>query len=331
VSRPASALPVVEAAGALVWRVRQGRLQVVLVHRPRYRDWSWPKGKLEPGEHVVTAAVREVEEETGLAVVLGRPLPTLHYALSDGRPKRVRYWAAQVAGRPDQPALHARPPVEHASRDEIDRTRWFDVAEAHRRLTRHDDRLPLDALVAAHGEGRLDTRAVVVVRHGRARSRASWGGEEATRPLTPVGIRQADALVPVLSGYGVAAVVSSPWRRCRATVSPYLDAAGLVAEEAEPLTERQHADSPEKAADVVARLLRTDADLAVCTHRPVLPTVLGVVAEHARKAVRADLPAEDPYLRPGEVLVTHVVTDGDGTRVEAVERHAPLVPTPAPR
>jgi 8-oxo-dGTP diphosphatase len=236
-----------------------------------------------------------------------------------------------VAGRPDQPALHARPPVEHASRDEIDRTRWFDVAEAHRRLTRHDDRLPLDALVAAHGEGRLDTRAVVVVRHGRARSRASWGGEEATRPLTPVGIRQADALVPVLSGYGVAAVVSSPWRRCRATVSPYLDAAGLVAEEAEPLTERQHADSPEKAADVVARLLRTDADLAVCTHRPVLPTVLGVVAEHARKAVRADLPAEDPYLRPGEVLVTHVVTDGDGTRVEAVERHAPLVPTPAPR
>ncbi|NKY07909.1 NUDIX domain-containing protein, partial [Cellulomonas hominis] len=99
------AVPVVEAAGALVWRVRQGRLQVVLVHRPRYKDWSWPKGKLEPGEHVVTAAVREVEEEAGLDVVLGRPLPGLEYPLADGRFKRVHYWSAQVAGRPDRPAV----------------------------------------------------------------------------------------------------------------------------------------------------------------------------------------------------------------------------------
>ncbi len=315
----------VEAAGALVWRVRQGRLQVVLVHRPRYRDWSWPKGKLEPGEHAVTAAVREVEEESGLAVVLGRPLPTLEYRLADGRRKRVRYWSAQVAGRPDGPALHARPPVEHAAKDEIDRVRWFDVAEADRRLTRADDREPLAVLVDAHARGRLDTRALVVVRHGRARGRSSWEGEEGTRPLTPVGERQAAALVPVLSGFGVAGVVTSPWTRCRATVAPYLHAAGLAAEEAEPLTERQHADSPEKAVDVVARLLGTTGDVAVCTHRPVLPTVLGVVREHTRHHARAALPTSDPYLRPGEVLVAHVTAGADGPRVEAVERHTPVV------
>ena len=111
----------VEAAGALVWRERAGRLQVALVHRPRYRDWSWPKGKLDPGELPPVAAVREVEEETGMAVVLGLPLPGLEYRLADGRPKVVHYWAARVAGRGDEAPLRARPPVPHADRSEIGR------------------------------------------------------------------------------------------------------------------------------------------------------------------------------------------------------------------
>lgn len=320
------AVPVVEAAGALVWRVRQGRLQVVLVHRPRYRDWSWPKGKLEPGEHVVTAAVREVEEEAGLDVVLGRPLPGLEYPLADGRLKRVHYWSAQVAGRPDRPAVHARPPAQHASADEIDRVRWMDADVARRRLTREDDRIPLDDLVDAHERGRLDTRALVVVRHGRARSRASWGKGEATRPLTEAGQRQAAALVPVLSGFGVAEVVTSPWARCRSTVAPYTAAAGLTPVEDEPLTEAAHEESPEKTAGVVADRLRAWTDVAVCTHRPVLPTVLDVVAAHARPRARAALPSEDPYLRPGQVLVCHVSGAAGSPHVEAVEVHTPLPP-----
>ena len=318
---------VVEAAGALVWRVRQGRLQVVLVHRPRYKDWSWPKGKLEPGEHVTTAAVREVEEEVGLEVVLGRPLPGLEYALADGRQKRVRYWAAQVAGRPDRAAVQARPPAEHASKDEIDAVRWMDVDVARRRLTRADDREPLDALVEIFDKGRLDTRAVVVVRHGRARSRASWGKEEGTRPLTDVGRLQAKALVPVLSAFGVAEIATSPWLRCCATVDPYATAAGIDPVRHEPLTEAQHEESPEKTADVVAGVLRSGADIALCTHRPVLPTVLEVVGAHAPGRVRAQLPTENPYLRPGQVLVCHVARAGDvedGVRVEAVELHTPL-------
>jgi len=317
----------VRAAGALVWRVRQGRLQVVLVHRPRYKDWSWPKGKLEPGEHVTTAAVREVEEETGLDIVLGRPLPGLEYDLADGRRKQVHYWAAQVAGRPDRPAVHARPPAEHASKDEIDAVRWMDVDVARKRLTRADDRAPLDALVAAHDAGRLDTRAVLVVRHGRARSRASWQREEETRPLTDVGRLQAAALVPVLAAYGVASVVTSPWRRCRATVDPYASAAGLAPDHRDELTEARHEEAPEKAADVVAAALRTGADLALCTHRPVLPTVLAVVGAHARGPVRHRLPSANPYLKPGQVLVCHVVHGAGGpddVRVEDVELHTPL-------
>lgn len=315
---------VVEAAGALVWRVRQGRLQVVLVHRPRYKDWSWPKGKLEPGEHPVTAAVREVEEEAGLEIVLGRPLPGLEYALADGRQKRVHYWAAQVAGRPDRPAVHARPPAEHASKDEIDLVRWMDADEAHRRLTRAEDREPLAALVEAHGRGRLDTRALLVVRHGRARRRAAWDQGEGTRPLTETGRHQATALVPVLSAYGVAQVVTSPWTRCHDTVAPYTQAAGLTAIDDEPLTEASHQDAPATTAGTVADVLRTGTDLALCTHRPVLPTVLGVIAEHTRGRVRPLLPESDPFLKPGQVLVCHVTGAPGDPCVEAVEVHTPL-------
>ncbi|MEV7973942.1 NUDIX hydrolase [Cellulomonas sp. NPDC089187] len=317
----------VEAAGALVWRVRQGRLQVALVHRPRYRDWSWPKGKLEPEEHATVAAIREVEEETGLPIVLGIPLPRLDYALSDGRHKRVHYWAAQVAGRPEAAALHARPPIPHASPDEIDKVAWMDADVARRKLTRRADLAPLDALVKAHRKGRLDTRAFVVVRHGRARSRAAHGPEEATRPLTPVGRQQADALVPLLSAFGVSDLISSPWVRCRATVEPYATAAGITIEEGPALTEHAHAEDAQSTTTAVEVLITERggvADLALCTHRPVLPTVLGVIDTMARKSARPALPTEDPWLHPGEVLVAHVTTQPDAQgrrRVQAVERH----------
>ena len=86
---------VVRAAGALVWRERRGRLEVLLVHRPRYDDWSFPKGKVEPRESVRTCAVREVAEETGACIALGQPMGTIRYKLSDGRRKHVYYWAAR--------------------------------------------------------------------------------------------------------------------------------------------------------------------------------------------------------------------------------------------
>jgi len=314
---------VVEAAGALVWRVRLRRLQVVVVHRPRYQDWSWPKGKLEPGESAVTAAVREVAEETGHDVVLGVPLPGLEYTLSDGRTKRVHYWAAQVAGRRDAVALRGRPPVPRASRSEIDRVRWVDASAAARLLTRAEDREPLDALVAAHEKGRLETHALVVARHGSARKRSQWKGKDAERPLTDDGARQAAALVPVLSAFGVGHVVTSSWTRCVDSVQPYVAAVGVREHRSEAWTEDVHEESPDAAAGHLEALLHWAGDVVVCTHRPVLATAFGVVASHARRSVALDVPAADPYLQPGEVLVAHVVQRPKGPRVVAVETHRP--------
>jgi 8-oxo-dGTP diphosphatase len=317
--------PVVEAAGALVWRLRQGRLQVLLVHRPRYKDWSWPKGKLDPGESLPGAAVREVSEETGYDVILGIPLPSLEYPLVDGRIKRVTYWAAQVAGRPDAAALIARPPVPRASTEEIDRTRWLDVAAAAAKLTNVLDCEPLNALVDAHAKGRLMTRAVVIARHGKARSRATWPGTELDRPLTPVGVQQSATLVPVLSAFGVTDIVTSHWERCRATIEPYAEATAITPRESVHLTEAEHDSSPERVAAEVDGLLRSGRDVVVCTHRPVLPTVLKVLASHSSRVAEAELPSKDPYLKPGSVLVAHVAHGEKGPRVVAAETHRPPV------
>ena len=307
-----------------MWRERAGGLEVVLVHRPRYDDWAWPKGKLEPGESTVQAAAREVTEETGIPVVLGVPLPTLRYRTADGRRKRVHYWAARPAGAGDAPALAARIPVAPAAPEEIDGVQWMTVEKAAHKLTRESDREPLDALVAMHDKGRLRTGVLVIARHGRARRRSAWKGGETDRPLTPTGRAQADALVPVLAAFGVRDVVTSRWERCTATVEPYAHAAGIVPGDAY-LSEAEHERSPSRVAGGVHSLLESRRDAVLCTHRPVLPTVLDVLGQHSRRAVADALPRTDPYLRPGEVLVAHVAQSPKGPRAVAVERHRPPV------
>jgi 8-oxo-dGTP diphosphatase len=312
-------------AGGIVWRRRGGGLQVQLVHRPRYDDWSWPKGKLEVGETFQGAAIREVGEETGKEIVLGRPLPGLQYLMPDGHVKRVQYWAARRARKGhDTAALTARAPVAPVDRGEVDRAEWLDVADAALRLTRSSDRGPLDALVNAEADGVLDTRTLVIARHGRAVPRTSWHGSERDRPLTPLGHGQAAALVPVLAAYGVEHAISSRWERCATTIDPYVSAAGLRPSYSEYLTEAQHERSPSRVAATVRDLLEeTTESSVICTHRPVLPTVLNVLSQNASPAVAGGLPSLDPFLEPGEALVAHVADTPAGPRVVATERISP--------
>src|SRR6476469_10432788 len=139
------------AAGAVVFR--PGR-EVLLVHRPRYDDWSFPKGKLDPGEHPTTAAVREVAEETGLHVRLGPPLASQRYANGGGRIKAVFYWTGRVVGDDDVSG--------YAVNAEIDEVAWLDVEEAFEQLTYPHDRDTLREALAV----RRKTHALVVLRHG---------------------------------------------------------------------------------------------------------------------------------------------------------------------
>jgi 8-oxo-dGTP diphosphatase len=129
---------VVRAAGGAVWRRSAGGdLEILLVHRPRYDDWTLPKGKLEGSETHEQAAVREVEEETGLRCALGVELHTTSYRDRRDRPKRVRYWAMTVLGGDFHPT------------DEVDEIRWAPVADAPALLTYDRDVDVVAALAAA--------------------------------------------------------------------------------------------------------------------------------------------------------------------------------------
>lgn len=283
----------IRAAGVVTFR--PGR-EVLLVHRPGYDDWSFPKGKLAAGEHPTAAAVREAAEETGLHVRLGPPLPAQRYSRGR-RMKTVRYWTARVVGD-DDVSLY-RP------NDEVDQVAWVTIDKAGEMLTYPIDR----ELLADAARLKRKSRALVIVRHGSARSRGAWRGDDMDRPLLKTGLEQADRMVPMLAAYDVTRVVSSPAVRCLQTVTPYVETTGWELDTKRKLTEERV--TPEGVGKVVTDLLGAKAGAALCTHRPVLPHVYDALG--LRTSQRGD------DLESGEMLVAHVRKG----KVVAVERHRP--------
>lgn len=266
------------AAGAVVFGPGK---RVLLVHRPRYDDWSFPKGKLDRGEHVAAAAVREVEEETGLHVRLGAPLTRQRYAVSGGRMKSVSYWVGRAVGSDDVSGYRANA--------EIDQVEWVPYDEALDRLSYgHDQETLREARPL-----RRPTHAVVVLRHGEARSRKAWRRQDdRLRPLIQAGRQQAQRVIPVLAAYDVTRVISSSSTRCVESVAPYADTTGWKLELEDGLSEE--AASAEGIVGIVDELLTADEGSVVCTHRPVLPTVFDALG------------VPDPRLETGGLLVAHV-------------------------
>jgi 8-oxo-(d)GTP phosphatase len=272
------------AAGAIVFRPGSKGGEVLLVHRPKYDDWSFPKGKRDRGEQTVSAAVREVEEETGLRIRLARPLTTQRYPTSRGM-KRVFYWIGRV--RDDAVAPNTFDIADYVPNPEIDQVRWVPVEEAATLLSYPHDR---DTLAEALTQPKR-TETVVVVRHALSRARSRWHDQDQLRPLLATGRTQALHLVPALAAYGVTRVVSSPSVRCLDTVAPYADTAGLTVE-TEPLLSEE--DARPKATRERVRALVGREPTAICTHRPVMAPVA------------AALDLDDPGLEKGEVLVVHL-------------------------
>jgi 8-oxo-dGTP pyrophosphatase MutT (NUDIX family) len=311
----------IPAAGTLPWRVREGSLEVALVHRPRYDDWSWAKGKLDPGEEWVVAAVRETDEETGLRVVVGVPLPESRYTLlgRDGTPddKVVRYWAARVVGGRGRLV------------NEIDEVAWLDPKSAHDRLDYARDRDQLLAVVRWHQAGVLDTWPLVLVRHAHAVARSEWSGApDTSRPLDRRGRERARALVPLLDAYRPVRLVCSSSDRCVETVEPYAASVGRRLRLRDGLSEEGHADDPTKAPRHLARLLEQGRPALLCSHGPVLPPILDDLLNRVHPDGDPATPdrlaaARAEGLDKGEALVCHLVGTGGDARVVAVERHRP--------
>jgi 8-oxo-dGTP diphosphatase len=304
---------VVLAAGAVAWRpagddgdprpqtssdgVAAAELEVALVHRPKYDDWTLPKGKLDDGEHVLAAAVREVREEIGHDIVLGRPLPLQRYTAKD-RPKEVRYWAGAVDGR-----------GSFAPNDEVDEVAWLRPDQAQDRLTHRRD---VDVLAAFLADP-VRTAPLILLRHGSAHPRKDWEADDALRPLAPAGMAQAEALAPLLACFRPTRVLSSDTRRCLDTLRPYAERERLAVV-AEPLmSETGYHAQPGAAQARTLALLADGEPTVLCTHRPVLPVIAEVLCR------QSGVPAPEVNLAPAAFWVLHVA----GGRVRAVEGHGP--------
>ena len=313
----AGAEAVIPAAGALPWRRRSAQLEVALVHRPRYDDWSWAKGKLDPAEDWPVAAVREVFEETGLHVRLGRPLPRADYPVLNaaGQPasKKVRYWSAEVVGG------------DGALVNEIDQVAWLDVEAAAARLSYARDREQLHALVRADHAWTLTTWPLVIVRHAKSLPRSRWSEADTLRPLDARGRERAEALAPILAAYGITRVVTSPSVRCLDTLLPYAVSAGLGTRLKAGLSEEGFAQRPSRAPHQLTELLERGDPTVLCSHGPVLPVLFEALSsiadsgESPAKVVLSDLARRG--IGKGEALVVHVVGTGTQARVVDVERY----------
>jgi 8-oxo-(d)GTP phosphatase len=244
----------IHAAGGVVVRRVDGRAEVALVHRPKYDDWSFPKGKLEDGESHLEAALREVSEETGVACRAAGELPPSSYLVDGGNRKVVRYWRMEpTSGTTLRPT------------GEVDAADWVPLDEAAQRLTHDRDRELLAAVVAG-------SEPAYLVRHAKAGSRSAWSGDDRLRPLSKAGRRQAKGLVSVFAGHKVKRIVSSPAVRCVETVQPLATERNRSIEGREELAEGASFEGALSLLDEVA-----DTPTVLCAHGDLIPEIV----EHA--------------------------------------------------
>jgi 8-oxo-(d)GTP phosphatase len=254
------------AAGAVVWqRSPSGEVEVAVIHRPRYDDWSLPKGKAHAGEALPLTAVREVAEETGQTITLGPRLGTTRYPVPAGD-KVVHYWLARAAGGDFHPG------------EEVDELRWLPVPKALELLSHPHDQ----TLLAGIDSWTAVTTTVLLVRHGDAGERDAWRGDDDLRPLTAAGHRQAKVLRALLPLFGARRVYSASPLRCRQSVE------GLAADLEVPTIVETRLSETEYAADPPAglrRLLEIAAEPAgpavVCSQGGVIPDLVCKLAESA--------------------------------------------------
>lgn len=259
------------AAGAVLWRPsRKHGVRVALVHRPRYDDWSLPKGKAQRGESLPVTALREIREETGYAVLLGRRITTVSYPVPSGH-KKVHYFAARAGEGEFRPSK------------EVDKLHWLPMRKARKALQYAFDRGVLDAFAALPAE----LSGLVLLRHARAGQRESFAGDDEDRPLDAKGARQADALAAELAAFSPAAISSAPLVRCRQTVEPLAQRLGLPIGDEPILSEAEYQRDPASARRRITELALHDngsAPAVVCSQGGVIPGVVKSLA------ARSDVP-----------------------------------------
>ena len=305
----------VYAAGGVVWRVVDGKLRVLLIHRTRYRDITLPKGKVDPGETLAETAVREIHEETGIRVALGVALGVSRYSLPSKKQKIVHYWSAQAT----EAAIRASAFVPNK---EIAALEWASLKKAREILSYPVDIEILDGFARLVDDGVLATFPLIVLRHAKAVAREKWSKADAKRPLSAKGIRQAGALVGPLSSFGALRVVSSPAVRCLATVTPLAASLGRRIEETPQLSQDAWEQGGADVRSVVGERVRARKPAVLCSHGPVLPDILTEIAL-ATGTMRGSYLGSASALEVGAFSVVHLSVTNPGSGIVAIETHVP--------
>lgn len=275
---------VIRAAGGVLWREsptpRNGEpeIEVGVIHRPRYDDWTLPKGKLAKNESYIEGALREVLEETGFRVRLGRSLGETRYWKSVGgadREKVVRYWAMQASGG------------AFSRNNEVDEIRWLPLAEARELLSYRRDQEVLDRFA----RGPSPSGLVLLVRHASAGSRSRWTGDDRQRPLDEKGWEQATGLVRLLSHFGVTELFSADYLRCEQTVQPLSEALDRAIKPEPLFSESGYPGNEADAETFVRSIAVPDSSVVICTQGNVIPDLL----ERLASRDQFDLPANFEY------------------------------------
>jgi 8-oxo-dGTP diphosphatase len=260
----------IRAAGGVLWRRIAGAqtsedVEVAVVHRPRYDDWSLPKGKLDPGESEFEAALREVEEETGHLGRPGRSLGVIRYLKTSGgttRPKVIAFWSMQANGGRFRPGR------------EVDELRWVTTHDARKLLSYPTDREILGRFTSQP----LTTGLILLVRHSSAGQRGKWKGDDRERPLDSRGHLQARSLARFLQRFEVRRILSADFVRCVQTVKPLSRTIGVPVEQESLLSEIGY---PGREGDLIERMRRLeqrDGAVVASSQGDVIPDVLNRLA-----------------------------------------------------
>jgi 8-oxo-(d)GTP phosphatase len=271
---PLDAVPVskaVLAAGAVLWRHSDDMSapEVAVIHRPRYDDWSLPKGKVDPGETEPVTAVREVHEETGYSAILGRRLAAVSYPV-DQSVKKVRYWAAR------------RVDGEFNLNGEVDELKWLPVAEALKQLEYPHDR----KVLRRFAKQPVDTKTLMIVRHGTAGSKSRYRGDDRKRQLDKHGRAQAESLVGVLLAFGGDVLYAADRVRCHQTLEPLAEELGTTIHDEPLLTEEAYPENRKAARHRILEIAAAGGTPVICTQGKVIPDLIAWWCE--RDGVRPD-------------------------------------------
>ncbi|WP_336658985.1 NUDIX hydrolase [Leucobacter sp. USHLN153] len=292
------------AAGTVCWRREvaddgRERTLVLLIHRPKRRDYSFPKGKLDAGESLPQAAVRETREETGLKVRLGVHLGTIHYEVSKSRRKTVQYWAAEVSEK----AAHA---MKFRANSEVDAIEWVPASEARERLTYPADQELFDVFLDLEARDLLETFSMTVLRHAKALPRRESSMADHLRPLTSFGEEQAETLVPTLDAFGPRKIYSSTAVRCRSTVAPLAHYRDKRVRETDAISQDAwDAGELDRMRRLVEKVVNRRKNAVICSHRPVIPDIARALAD-ATESPRGEYLSEATSLPPGGFSVFHI-------------------------